>query len=135
MAGPFDSDVKIVLAKTGGRPALVRMMVGGHERCAVISYETNNRLAPGRAVPQLRFTCSGYCGIPVKRSSAHCKAVDTAPSQQLAAQNLVGPIQIVGTAPAGIPGESHLGAAPPAISGAGPGATGGFFALPAPGVP
>lgn len=48
-------------------------------RCAHIVITTNNRLAPGEPVPQLRFACDCLCkgiaGAPVaKRMSKNCRS-------------------------------------------------------------
>jgi len=54
--------------------------VGGVNRCATVELAPN-RMAGGN-VPQIRFICDGYCGIPAKHPSKQCRTVD----RQMAAQ-------------------------------------------------
>jgi len=143
MAGQYAGIAKIALAKSGGRPVLIALTVAGRRKCAVAEMSTNNRLAPGQPVPQLRFDCAGYClsvGLPVdvpKRSSPSCRLVD-----RLAGANANTPLPqgvAIAAPPAGwvAPHEAAPQAPYPAIGGgtvAGGGAAGGFFggALPPP---
>lgn len=48
--------------------------VGGVQRCMVAEMAPN-RLAQGN-VPQIRFICDGYCGLPARRPSKQCRAID-----------------------------------------------------------
>lgn len=47
----------------------------GQRRCAVVEIVTNNRLAPGTPVPQVRFTCTSSCPDlpPPRRPSKACR--------------------------------------------------------------
>ncbi len=48
--------------------------VGGVNRCMVAELAPN-RLAGGN-VPQIRFICDGYCGLPARRPSKQCRTID-----------------------------------------------------------